>query len=130
MGILLRWLGAFLLLAATFNPTEWNYVRWATLHGTHQFPLAVFLGLILGVGYVVYGVATYRSIGLFGFFFLAAVFVAGVWVLLDWGVVSLSNSVLNTWLIIFVLSVILAIGLVWAKLFHRLSGQITDDDDN
>ena len=29
MGFLLRWLAAFVLLAATYNPTEWSYVRWA-----------------------------------------------------------------------------------------------------
>jgi hypothetical protein len=29
MGILLRWLGAFVLLALTYNPTEWNFTRWA-----------------------------------------------------------------------------------------------------
>jgi len=29
MGLLLRWLIAFLLLAATYNPTDYNYVVWA-----------------------------------------------------------------------------------------------------
>lgn len=28
MGFLLCWLFAFVLLAATYNPTRWNYVRW------------------------------------------------------------------------------------------------------
>jgi len=61
MGILLRWLGAFLLLSATFNPTPWNYVHWARSTWPAQMPLAVFLGLILAVGYMVYVVATSMS---------------------------------------------------------------------
>ena len=47
MGFLLRWLGAFLLLAAIFNPTSWNYVTWARPAWGEQTPLIVFLGLIL-----------------------------------------------------------------------------------
>ena len=129
MGIFLRWLGAFVLLAATFNPTEWNYVKWAEANMASQLPLVVFAGLILAVGFIVYGIATLRSIGRFGFFFLLAVFLAGIWVLLDWGVIALTNFAINTWLVIFALSLVLAIGLVWARLYRRLSGQVTDDDE-
>ena len=53
MGILLRWLGAFLLLAATFNPTQWNFVRWAEANWQTQMPLTVLFGLILAIGIVV-----------------------------------------------------------------------------
>ena len=63
MGILLRWLGAVILVIATFNPTPWNYVRWVQSNWATQTPLAVFLGLLLGVAMAVYVVATLRSIG-------------------------------------------------------------------
>lgn len=128
MGILLRWLGAFLLLAAIFNPTEWNYVRWAQSAWGKQTPLIVFLGLILAVIAMVYLVATMRSIGILGALVIAAIFAAGLWVLTDWGLLALGNSALNTWLAILVLSLILGIGMSWSILRQRMSGQQTTDE--
>ena len=128
MGILIRWLGAFVLLSATYNPTEWNYIRWAQANWTNQMPLAVLLGLLIGVGYMVYVVATLRSIGAFGMILVAAIAGAFLWVLADWGLLTLENPSLNLWLGIFVLSLILGIGLSWAILRQRLSGQASVDE--
>ncbi|MFC3087790.1 DUF6524 family protein [Tabrizicola soli] len=128
MGILLRWLGAFLLISAIFNPTSWNYVTWARAEWDRQMPLIVFLGLILAVAAMVYVVATMRSIGLVGALVIAAIFAAGLWVLTDWGLLGLDNSALNTWLAILVLSLILGIGMSWSILRQRLSGQQTTDE--
>jgi len=128
MGILLRWLGAFVLLAAIFNPTSWNYVAWTRSAWGQQTPLIVFTGLILAVIAMVYLVATLRSIGILGAIIIAAIFAAGLWVLTDWGVLGLDNSALNTWLGILVLSLILGIGMSWSILRQRLSGQQTTDE--
>ncbi len=128
MGILFRWLGAFGLLAATYNPTRWNYVAWVQANWAGQMPLAVFLGLLLAVGFLIYIVATLRSIGAFGVILIAAIFGAGLWVLIDWGVLSLSNSALNIWLGLLALSLILGLGLSWSILRQRLSGQATVDE--
>lgn len=128
MGIFLRWLGAFVLLVATFNPTEWNYVKWSMAHGNSQLPLTLFLGLILLVGYLIYLLATLRSIGRFGMLLVAALFGSGLWVLSSWGLLSLENSTMNTWLGLFALSLILGVGLSWSILKRRLSGQATVDD--
>lgn len=130
MGILLRWLGAFLLLSAIFNPTPWNFATWARDNWADQMPLTVFLGLILGVIAMVYLVATMRSIGILGSIVIAAIFGAGIWVLTDWGLLGLDNSALNTWLAILVLSLILGIGMSWSILRQRLSGQQTTDEVN
>lgn len=128
MGILLRWLGAFVLLAATYNPTQWNYVAWVQANWATQMPLSVFLGLLLAVGFLIYIVATLRSIGAFGVMLIAAIFGAGLWVLIDWGVLSLTNSALNMWLGLLALSLILGMGLSWSILRQRLSGQATVDE--
>lgn len=53
MGIFLRWLGAFALLSATFNPSQWNFIRWAEANYATQMPLTLLLGLLLGRG--IYG---------------------------------------------------------------------------
>ena len=130
MGILLRWLGAFLLLAAIFNPTGWNYVTWARTGWADQTSLVVFAGLILAVIAMVYLVATMRSIGAAGALVIAAIFAAGLWVLSDWGVLGLENSALNIWLGIVALSLILGVGMSWSILRQRLSGQQTTDEVN
>jgi hypothetical protein len=128
MGIFLRWLGAFVLLAATFNPTPWNYVTWVQANWTAQMPMAVFLGLVLGVGYLVYVSATIRSLGAFGMLLVAAVFGALVWVLTDWGLLRLGNTALNTWLALLAMSLVLGVGLSWSIIRQRLSGQASVDD--
>ena len=128
MGILLRWLGAFVLLAATFNPTEWNYVKWSMANGNAQLPLTLFLGLLLFVGYLIYVLATLRSIGTLGVILIAAIFGSGLWVLYSWGLLTLQNAALNTWLGLLVLSLILGIGLSWSILRQKLSGQATVDE--
>jgi hypothetical protein len=128
MGVLLRWLGAFLLLAATFNPTQWNYVTWVQRAWADQMPLALLLGLLLAVGYMIYIVATLRSIGAFGVVLVAAIIGAALWVLIDWGWVSLANPSVNLWIGIFVLSVVLGVGLSWSILRQRLSGQASVDE--
>jgi hypothetical protein len=128
MGILLRWLGAFALLSLTFNPTRFNYVRWAEANFSSQLSLTILAGLLLGVGYMVYVVATLRSIGAFGIVLIAAIFGASIWVLIDWGVLTLANPSLNLWLGIIALSLILGVGLSWSILRQRLSGQATVDE--
>ncbi len=128
MGILVRWLGAFVLLALTYNPTEWNFIRWAEANWSSQMPLTLLLGLLLAVGYLVYIGATLRSIGGFGILLVAAIVGALVWVLIDYGVLTLQNPQLNLWLGIFALSVVLGIGLSWSILRQKLSGQATVDE--
>jgi hypothetical protein len=128
MGIFLRWFGAFVLLSATFNPTQWNFIRWAEANWSTQMPLTLLLGLLLGVGYMVYVGATLRSIGAFGIILIAAIMGSAIWVLIDFGVLTLQNNNVNLWLAILALSIVLGIGLSWSILRQRLSGQATVDE--
>ena len=80
IGFLLRWGVAFALLAATFNPTEWNYTRWVSQNFYDQMPLAVLMGLVLLVGYIIYLRATLRSIGTFGMGLVLAIVAALLWI--------------------------------------------------
>ena len=128
MGIILRWLGAFVLLAATYNPTQVNFTRWAEANWQSQMPLTLLLGLLLGVGYMIYIGATLRSIGTVGILLVAAIVAALVWVLIDYQILTLQNPSLNLWLGIFALSVVLGIGLSWSIIRQRLSGQATVDE--
>ena len=128
MGFLLRWIFAFVLLAATYNPTDFNYYDWARMNAETNLSMVVLLGLVLLVGYIIYLRATLRSIGLFGMILTLAVVATIVWVLFDQGFISLSNPTINTWIAIFALSIVLAIGLSWSIVRRRLSGQADVDD--
>jgi len=128
MGFLIRWIFAFVLIAATFNPTDWNFTRWALENFDSNIPLTVLFGLLLFIGYVIYLRATLRSIGGFGMFLVFAVFAALIWVLYDIGVLSLKNSNLNVWMGILALSLILGIGLSWSFVRRAISGQFDVDD--
>lgn len=128
MGFVLRWLFAFALLAATYNPTEWNYVRWTAGNWRDSASIAVLLGIVLFIGYVIYLRATLRSIGLFGMILILALVGALLWVAFDIGWVSFENPTLNTWIGLVALSLVLGIGLSWSIVRRKLSGQADVDD--
>ncbi len=129
MGFLFRWLAAFALLAATYNPTEWSYVRWAEKNWNDQLPLAVLIGLVLLIAYVLFLTAVLRGIGTLGVLLIAAVLGALVWVLWDFGWLSLENPSANTWIALILLSIVLAVGMYWGILWRRMSGQLEVDDN-
>ncbi|MFT5648953.1 MAG: hypothetical protein ACJAXK_003054 [Yoonia sp.] len=128
MGFLIRWAFAFLLLAATYNPTQWNFVRWTMANYQETLSVTVLIGLVLVIGYIIYLRATLRSIGLFGMLLVLAVAGTLLWVLFDQGIIDLTNPTINTWLGIVVMSLVLAIGLSWSIVRRKISGQ-TDVDD-
>ena len=128
MGFVIRWLCAFALLAATFNPTPVNYIDWVRRYGDSHLSIAVLTGLLLFIGYIVYLRATLRSIGGFGMLLVLAVIGSTLWVLHDLGVLRLDNSSLNVWLGLLALSFVLGIGLSWSHIRRALSGQADVDD--
>lgn len=69
-----------------------------------------------------------RRFGAFGIVLVAAIFGAGIWVLIDWGVLDLANRGLNVWLGLLALSLILGVGLSWSILRQKLSGQASVDE--
>ena len=128
MGFLIRWLLAFVLVCATYNPTQWNFVQWSLANWSTRMSITVLMGLILLIGYIIYLRATLRSIGGFGMALVVAVFSELVWVFSDLGLLDLSNPQLTTWLGILALSLVMGIGLSWSLIRRRLSGQADMDD--
>ncbi|MEM6323436.1 MAG: DUF6524 family protein [Pseudomonadota bacterium] len=128
MALLIRCLAAFVLVAATYNPTRWNFIRWASENYLTSLSITVLLGLILFIGYVIFFRATLRSIGPFGMFLVVALLAGIVWVLYDLGWLDLENPAQMTWLGIIALSAVLGVGLSWSIIRRRLSGQVDMDD--
>ena len=128
MGFVLRWVFAFLLLAATYNPTPYNYIAMITGGTGDALSVTVLAGLVLCVGYIVYLRATLRSIGLFGMLLVLAIFAALIWVATDFGLLDLSNPSVNTWIALVAGATVLGVGLSWSHVRRSLSGQSDMDD--
>ncbi|WP_439523140.1 DUF6524 family protein [Marivita sp.] len=128
MGFLLRWLFAFCLVTATYNPTPYNFTRWAMTDGQDQLSITVLAGLVLLVGYIIYLRATLRSIGAFGMALILALVGALLWVAYDFGYLDLQNRNMTAWIGIVALSLVLGIGLSWSIVRRKLTGQADMDD--
>lgn len=128
MSFALRWLFAFVLLAATYNPTQLSFVHWVTTSWSTDLPLIALSGLLLLIGYVIYIRATLRSIGGFGMVLVFALVSAILWVLWDFGLLDLTKPKLATWVGILALSIVLGVGLSWSIIRRKLSGQVDADD--
>ncbi|MDB0037659.1 DUF6524 family protein, partial [Ascidiaceihabitans sp.] len=85
-------------------------------------------GLLLLIGYIIYLRATLRSIGGFGMLLVLALVGALLWVLYDFGLLSLDNTGLSVWLGLLALSLVLGVGLSWSHVRRALSGQADMDD--
>ena len=127
-GFFLRWLFAFLLLSATYNPTQWSFFRWMLTSGAENLSTAVLASLVLLIGYIIYLRATFRSIGAVGMVLILAVVAAMLWVAYDLGWMSFENPTANAWVALFALSFVLGVGLSWSHVRRRLSGQADMDD--
>ena len=127
-GFFSRWAFAFILVAVTYNPTRYNYVSWVWDNWETSTSVAVLLGLLMTIAYIIYLRATLRSIGIFGMLLVGAVIAATVWVLYDMGWLSLEDRDLRLWIGILGMSFILGIGLSWSRVRRALSGQFDVDD--
>jgi Family of unknown function (DUF6524) len=126
-GFLLRWALALIVVLGTFNPTEYSYFNWA-INGQGLLPLKALVGIVLLIVIIIYLRATWFSIGPLGLILAAAFFGALIWVLVDFGLLALGQGSVLTWIILVVLSLILAIGMSFSLFRRRISGQVDVDD--
>jgi uncharacterized protein DUF6524 len=127
-GFLMRWVLAFVLLTATYNPTDWNYLRWAMENYSLEPAISLLAGLLLLAGYIIYLRATLRSIGYIGIGLVTAIVASGVWVLIDLGFLQLEAPDILVWISLIGLSFVLGIGLSWSHVRRAISGQSDMDD--
>lgn len=127
-SFLLRWLVALILVFATFNPTDYSYYRWMIGLNGENLALKALIGVVLVILYVIYLRATWRSIGPIGVSLAAAFLGALIWVAIDFGLLNLAQPTIMTWILLFVLSTILAVGISWSHIRRRVAGQADIDD--
>jgi len=125
-----RVIAAIVLVLLTFNPSGYSYFHWfkEALSGEGAHALHYFLGVILLAGWAIFVVATSRSLGTLGSLLSAAVIGTGIWLLADIGIVQAGSATAVTWLSLVALAILLAVGLSWAHIWRRLSGQLEVDE--
>ena len=132
-GIGLRFVFAFALVVLTWNPTRFNYVAWALAQWdpeqrSNLWPLVAFSGLIMLAGWVFFLRTTARSLGVIGIGLCVAVAATVLWALFQYNVVGRESTTLISWIVMILFSAILAVGMSWAHLRAKWSGQATVDD--
>lgn len=127
-SFLRRLLASLVLVLATFNPTGWSYVHWVARGFPHLEPLQAVAGITLVIGWAFFGSSTLRSLGLVGLALGGALCAALLWLLVSWGWLALDGGRSLQWSLLVMLAFILAVGLSWSHLRHRVAGQ-TDVDE-
>lgn len=122
-----RWIFALALVLGTYNPTEYSYMSWVFAKTTHLGPVVALVGVVLLIGWIIYIHATFQSMGWLGILLGAAFFSCLVWFMVDQGWLSLDSSNAMTWIIMVILSLILAVGMSWSHIQRRWSGQVDVD---
>ena len=127
-GFLLRFLFALLLVMLTYNPSEYSYFHWLKNNFSSFDPLLALAGISLIIGWVIYLRATLRSLGFIGLTLAALFFAAILWLLIDWGWLGLENVTVMNWVILILISAVLAVGISWSHFRRKISGQVDADD--
>ena len=128
ISFLARWVFALVLVFGTYNPTEYSYMSWVFSESAEFEPIIALVGVALLIAWVVFLRATWMSLGPLGVTLGTALFACLIWLLVDIGWLSLESSSAITWVILLVLSLVLAAGMSWSHIRRRLTGQVDVDD--
>ena len=133
-GLVLRVIGALVLVYATFNPSGRSYFHWALgpLIGIGAPPggstaLKFLVGIVLLTGWVVVLQATRRSIGIAGALLALALCGGLIWLLVEQHVVSPTGSAAIAHIALLAISLVLGVGMSWSLVSRRLTGQVDTD---
>lgn len=130
-GVVVRFVIAFALVALTWNPSPYNFIRWALNNWNEAAPYVLFSGLVMTVIWIVFLRAGARSLGLLGAALAIAVAGSILWMIIDFGLIDPANTTTLTWVLMTLLAAVLTAGMSWSHLRRRWSGQVdTDDVDN
>ena len=122
-SFLLRLLAALILVFATFNPSGHSYLHWVAGEFPRINAQQAVVGILLVIGWIVFVVATFRSIGRVGVILIAVLFVALTWLAVSLGWLSMQNKQAIGWIALVALAVTLAVGVSWSFFNRSLTGQ-------
>jgi Family of unknown function (DUF6524) len=122
-GLVGRFLASLVLVLATYNPTGMSFVSWIAGNVPHIQPIQVVVGIVLLALWIFFAHATWRSLGTLGVALGLAFFAAVIWLISSWGWLNSPSHAALTWIILIFIACILTLGLSWALIRVRVSGQ-------
>jgi len=128
VNFLIRFVMALFLVFCSYNPSGYSWYHWFIQADSWRDPQLILAGVVLLIGWVIYLRATLRSLGEIGTVLAVAFFAALTWVMVDYGLVSLDNPTIFTWVLLTMLAAIMATGMSWSHIRRRMSGQLDVDD--
>jgi len=130
LDLLLRFLGPLALVLLTYNPSGFSFYDWFSsaiagsgLGGIHFLALVVLI-----IGWSILLIATWNALDTFGVILTCALLGAIVWVFIDWGLLDADSASAIAWIVLICLAGVLAVGLSWAHVWRRLTGQYAVDE--
>lgn len=125
-GVLTRLLVAFALVCFTWNPTRYNYIAWARVQWENMTPVVVFVGIALLAGWFFFLRTASRSLGTAGIVVGLALAGTILWGLFYYDLLHRQTTI--TWIVLALVSAVLALGMSWGHLRAAWSGQATVDE--
>ena len=127
-GILGRFIASLVLVFATFNPTGYSFFSWIAGNFPKIQPIQAVVGLALLGLWIFFVHSTWRSLGTLGVALGLAFFAALIWLVCSFGWLDPSSHSALAWLILIVIACMLTLGLSWALIRVRVSGQAVVDE--
>jgi len=126
IGVIWRMVFAVALVLLTFNPSGNSFYHWL-FEAQQGIAVKAFVGVALLIGWVVCVRSAYVALGTLGLVLGIALFGTAVWLLVDRGVLRLDGVASLGWVVLIALGLLLGIGLSWALIRARATGQIEVD---
>jgi hypothetical protein len=127
VGFLIRFVAALALVFLTFNPSGYSYAHWVADVFPKINAQQAVAGMVLLIGWVVFAVATLRSIGRVGVLLIAVLFATLIWLMVSLGWLSWESKQAIGWIALLTLAITLAVGVSWSFINRRLTGQVDVD---
>lgn len=119
---------ALVMVFATFNPAGYSYFHWVRGNFPSFTPAQAVLGIALLILWIFLWRSMMQAIGMLGLLLMAAFTAALVWLIASWGWLDVTNATGMTWVVQAALGLILGVGMSWAIVRQRLTGQASVDD--
>lgn len=126
VSFLLRFLFALVLVFLTYNPSGYSWVGWLLSDTALVYKAAG--GVVLLIGWVMFLRATWRSLGAIGTMLALAFFTIIIWLFHHWGFFAFDDIPTIEWIVLVVLSGVLAVGMSWSHVRRKFSGQYDTDE--
>ncbi|MFQ6021217.1 MAG: DUF6524 family protein [Acidiferrobacterales bacterium] len=133
-SFLLRMLAAIVLVFATYNPEGYSYYHWGLAKLFAQPPefsvLKGFVGVVLLIGWAIFLRATFNSLGVIGTMLAIAFFGTLVWFATDRGLIPADSVRAISYIVLIMISGVMAAGVSWSHIRRRITGQLDVDDND